>query len=221
MLVGYIAAISFNICLCAGIFLFGYASRKASALYVTTLEVISATIFLLPIIIISDKISFNELFTRPSKENWLWLGAAGIFGFISGNFFSLINLKTAGERINSLLSPAITVTSIIAAVFVFGERLTALRLIGTIITLSTVISFLIFKSKNAYTNKRSAALWSSGLVIICVTLAIIFSILGTLHSSLSIAHSIWIRLLVALPFLLITMLFSNAILNLLLDVTKR
>ena len=82
MIVGYLAAILFIIFLCVGIYLFGYASRRADALYVTTLEVIIATFLLIPIIIISDKISFVELFTIPSKANWCWLGAAGICGFL-------------------------------------------------------------------------------------------------------------------------------------------
>ena len=204
---GYIAAILFIICVCAGIYLFGYAARKADALFITTLEVVIAIVLLLPIIMVSDRISFFELFTKPHKENWLWLGGAGIFGFIGGNYFSLINLRTAGERINSLLSPAITAVSIITAIIIFNERLTIINVTGCIITLSAVIVFILFKTKHLQIQKTSAALSSSGSVIVCITFTIVFSILGSLHSTLSILHSIWIRLLVALPILLIVQLF--------------
>ncbi len=96
----FFAALLFIISLTAGIYLFGYAARRADALYVTALEIVLGSILIIPIVLLSDGLHFSELFTKPQKENWLWLGAAGIFSFIGGNFFSLINLRTAGERIN-------------------------------------------------------------------------------------------------------------------------
>ncbi|MEJ7675003.1 MAG: hypothetical protein WKF59_20460 [Chitinophagaceae bacterium] len=93
MVFGYAASFLFIVCLCIGIYLFGYAARKADALYVISLEVILGCLLLTPLILLTDKISFLELFTKPEKEEWLWLSLAGILVFIGGNFFTLMNLK--------------------------------------------------------------------------------------------------------------------------------
>lgn len=204
-----LASFFFLICLTAGIYLFGYAARRADALFVTALEIILGCIFLIPVILFADNIGFQELFTKPQKENWLWLGAAGIFGFIGGNFFSLINLRTAGERINSLLSPAITAVTIIAAVLIFNERITLLKTAGVIITLSAIIIFILAATKSSEIKQPLAALRSSAATVICITLTIICSIKGTINTPLSIMHSVWLRLLIALPFILAALAFNK------------
>lgn len=209
MVFGYAASFLFIVCLCIGIYLFGYAARKADALYVISLEVILGCLLLTPLILLTDKISFLELFTKPEKEEWLWLSLAGILVFIGGNFFTLMNLKSAGERINSLLSPAITATVIIAAVLFFGETLNLLKAIGIIITLTAITFFLISATKKNYEIKHpQLALWSSAATVICITLTIICSIRGTIHSHLPIMHSIWLRIITVLP-IIIFILFTK------------
>ncbi len=206
----FFASLLFLICLTAGIYFYGYAARKASALYVVALEIICGTIVIIPIVLFLDGLSFSELFTKPQKENWLWLGAAAVFGFIGGNFFSLINLRTAGERTNSLLSPAITATAVLATAFVFNEIITATKIIGIIITLSAVTFFLLSKTKDERTDtKPVTALWSGVATVVCITLTIICSIKGTMHTQLSIMHSVWLRLIVALPLILIALPFTK------------
>jgi hypothetical protein len=89
-------------------------------------------------VLLADGINFSDLFAKPSKENWLWLGIASIAGFIGGNFFSVINLKTAGERTNSLLSPAITACAVAASALVFNEPMNFIKLTSIIITLTAI-----------------------------------------------------------------------------------
>lgn len=204
------ASLLFLICLTAGIYFYGYAARNANALYVVALEIICGCIVIIPVVLFLDGLRFTELFTKPQKENWLWLGAASVFGFIGGNFFSLINLRTAGERSNSLLSPAITATAVVASAFVFNEVITATKVAGIIITLSAVTYFLFYKTKDERINtKPFTALWSGAATIVCITLTIICSIKGTMHTQLSIMHSVWLRLIDALPLILTALLFTG------------
>ncbi len=114
MAAALLSSFAFIVCLMAGIYFFGYAARRASALFVTALEIVFGSIILIPIVLLSEELSVAELITKPAKQQWLWLGAASYLGFVGGNFFSLINLKTTGERVNSLLSPAITAASVFA-----------------------------------------------------------------------------------------------------------
>lgn len=138
MLSGYVGSFVFVLLLAFGIFLFGYAARRVSALYVTALEIIFGSVLITPIVLLADGINFSDLFSIPSNENWLWLGVAALTGFIGGNFFSVINLKTAGERTNSLLSPAITACAVAASALVFSELMNFIKLTGIIITLTAI-----------------------------------------------------------------------------------
>ena len=201
MITGYLATLLFIISLVAGMYLFGYAVRKTSALYVTLLEIVAGIIILFPLIYFENKGSVTGLFTAPVKENWLWLGAAALFGFAGGNYFTLVNLKTAGERWNSLLSPAITVVIITGGIFFFKEKINFQSGTGILITLLAVIFFLLFRAgKEKEVNNPLIAVTSSMASILCISLSVLFSIKGVQTGNITFLHAIWLRLIIALPF---------------------
>jgi len=68
MLSGYVGSFVFVLLLAFGIFLFGYAARRVSALYVTALEIIFGSVLITPIVLLADGINFSDLFAKPSKE---------------------------------------------------------------------------------------------------------------------------------------------------------
>lgn len=203
MIDGFVAALAFILALTAGIYFFGYAARQASVLYITALEIIFGSFIIIPLLLFSENLNIYDIAIKPDRENWLWLGAASLSGFIGGNFFSLINLKTAGERTNSLLSPAITACSVLLAIVVFNEPLTLTKLTGFILTLSAVTLFVLSKTKDKENANTKAALWSAFGTVICLTLTIICSVYGTIHTHLSIMHTVLLRLIIALPVILI------------------
>ena len=208
MLTAYLLTFLFIICLTLGIYLFSYAVKYAPVFYVIALEIFFGLLLMTLILLFAENLSFTELFLMPDKNSWLWLGAAAVTGFIAGHYFSYLNLKTAGERINSLLSPAITASVILASFFFLNDELTWTKGLGFTITLLAILIFLIFK-----TNKKDKVLsnkigFTSGIAtIICFTLYFIFSIKGTMNAQLSIMHSLWLRLLIALPFIFILFIY--------------
>ena len=208
MLSAYIAAILFIGCLCIGIYFFGYVTRHLSIFHIVALEIICGVILITPILIYYEKLSLSQLFMKPQKENWIWLGFAGIFGFIGGNYFTLINIKSAGERTNSLLSPAITAFIIAVSYFFLKEQITLIKSIGFTLTLGSVCFFLFTKYPNPNSQYSRQALLSSIATIICISIMVIFSIRGTMGTKISIMHSVWLRLIIVLPFA-IPLLLSN------------
>ncbi|MGV3529905.1 MAG: EamA family transporter [Flavisolibacter sp.] len=203
MLYGYLASVLFILLLATGIYLFGYASRNASPLLVTVLEIISGILLSFILVLLIDNISPAELLTKPAAKNWMWMGASAVTGYVGGTFFTVINLRSGGERINSLLSPAITAFAVAAGAMVFGEVLTVSKITGILTTIAAVTGFLFFRTRTAsHQPAARAAFWSGIATVVCITLSILSSIKGTQDSDLSIMHSIWLRLLVALPFLL-------------------
>ena len=205
---GILVAFVVVIMLTAGIYLFGYAARLSTLMQVLFLETIIGLVLIYPLLIWVDHLSFIQIFTTPHKETWFWLGGAAFFGYVGGNYFSLMNLKAVGEKSNSLLSPAITVSAIVLSFFVFGKKLLWQQWLGVIIVLSAVVYFLL-KSPTTGSFKIKNTGFISGLMcIICISLTIIFSIKGA-SSNITLLHAIWIRLLLALLFITPVFIFSK------------
>lgn len=206
-MIGYAAAILFVVLLTAGIFCFAYAVKRSSAQFVVLLELLFGVILILPILLFSDELNFPEIFTLPNKSNWLWLALAGITGFAGGNYFSLINLKYAGEKINALLSPAITALAVTLSWFVFKDALTMLQWTGIAIALTAVTIFLFSIKSSNDSNPNLKGAWSGVVTVVLISASIIFSIKGA-SDNISIFHAMWLRLLFALAVAVIAMLFK-------------
>lgn len=210
MAAGYFAAFAYLFCLASGIFLFGYAARRAAAVTITFLEVVLGFLFITLLLLFRQNLPVEVLLTKPTSENWLHLGLAALFGFVSGNYFSVKNLKWGGETLNGLLSPAITAAVVLFSVFVDKANISLTQTTGVLLTLSAVISFLLFsKGKRIAVVDHSKALWSGLATILCMTATIVFSLQGASSGSISIFHALWLRLLLALPFVLGLLLFQK------------
>ncbi len=210
MLSGYLAAFLFLICLTAGIFLFGYAARKTATIKVTFLEIVLGLFLITAVLIGHQQLSFKQLFTTPSLYNWMYLGLAAVTGTLGGNYFSLLNLKWGGETLNSLLSPAITATVVLFSVVADKAFLAPTQICGIVLTLVAVLFFLWFNNgKTIHVANHLKAIWSSFATITCISATIIFSIKGGTVGNLSIFHTLWLRLLLALPFVTALLIFSK------------
>ncbi len=193
------------ILLTAGIYLFGYAARHSSLLFVLFLELLLGLVFIFPLLIFADRLSVKEIFSSLSFSNWAWLSGAAVSGYIGGNYFSLLNLKLAGEKVNSLLSPAITALAILSGFFVFDEHLNFIQGMGVLLTLVSIIFFLAYR-KSSYSQGQPAKGFLSGLLtIFFVTLTIICSI-NAINGEVTLFQAIWLRLLIGfiliLPFVI-------------------
>ena len=203
-MVHYLLPILFLFALILGIYFFGYAARNYSLTLITSYEIIIGLILILPILLFYEGLSFHDLFFKPTKANYIFLGVAGLFGYVGGNYFSLQNLKILGERTNSLLSPAITVLTIIGGVVIFNEHITLFKILGIMITIISIFYFVYFQNKNEVEiKKNNSAFISCIATIACIVISIILSIKGTIDSEISILHSIGLRLLMVIPFTMI------------------
>jgi drug/metabolite transporter (DMT)-like permease len=205
---GYLAAFSVLALYGIGIYSFGYAVKNSSLLFVLLLECLFGLILIFPLLLLIDKISVTEIFLNAKGENWLWLSLASISGAVGGNYFSLLNLKTAGEKINSLLSPAITAFTIILSYFILGEKLSLLQLPGVFITLGAVVFFLVKQQNTSDLKTSKLAAFSGMMAIICISLTIICSIKGAMHN-VTFLHAIWLKLLMGLPFIISAFYFFH------------
>ncbi|MEO9209471.1 MAG: EamA family transporter [Ginsengibacter sp.] len=205
---GYLAGFSVLVLFGIGIYSFGYAVRNSSLLYVLLLECIIGLILILPLILFIEKISILQIFQNPQNENWIWLSAASITGVVGGNYFSLLNIKTAGEKINSLLSPAITAFTILLSYIFLNESLTLLQMLGVLITIGSVVYFLLMQKNKIDLKDKWRGFFSGIMTIICISFTVICSIKGAMHT-ITFLHAIWLKLLIALPLILLAFSFFN------------
>ena len=204
---GYLGAFGVVILLIIGIYSFGYAVKQTSLLFVVLLETLFGLILILPLLFFVDKIGLYEIFTIPTKQNWLWLGAAALLGFVLGNYFSLMHIREAGEKLNSLLSPAITALTIVLSYFFLHDKLAIYQWVGIGVALAAIFLFLL-KHNEIQSNKQSyKAVFSGWATIICISFTIIFTIKGV--GSLPFLLAIWLRLFVAFIILLPPFLLSK------------
>jgi drug/metabolite transporter (DMT)-like permease len=198
---GYIDAIIFLVVFTIAIYIFSFLLKKINPLLVTCIEIIVGSFLILLYLLFVEKVSFWAIFTTPSKGNYLWLSSAGFLGFFGGNYFSLINLKEGNAGTNSLLAPLITIVSSVLAIYFLNEKLRSNAIIGIIITSSSALYFLANPSKSKKVNSKSLM---SGLIsVLLISLSIVFSIKGVFNSSISLFHSIFIKLITMLPLAIV------------------
>jgi len=210
MLTGYLAAFVYLLCLTAGIFLFAFAARRTAATTITFLEVVLGLAFITLLLLFQQNLRIAELFAKPTAKNWTYLGLAAVSGFAGGNYFSLKNLRWGSETLNGLLSPAITAAVVLFSLLFDSTSISLPQAAGIVLTLGTVVGFLVFnKGKHIAVVNHRKALWSGIATIICITANIVFSIKGAISGSISIFYALWLRLLLALPFVCGLLLFEK------------
>ena len=200
---GYLAAFSVVFLLIIGIYSFGYAAKQTSLLFVLLLETIFGLVIILPLMFLVNGISLKEIFYLPTQHNWMWLSAASLLGFVAGNYFSLMHIRTAGEKLNSLLSPAITAFTIGLSYFIFHDKLAAHQWLSILLVLITIIYFLVKQSGVISYKQNGKTIFSGIATIICISFTIICTIKGV--GNLPFLLAIWLRLFIA--FLLIAPAF--------------
>ena len=187
---GYLAAFGVILLLIIGIYSFGYAAKQTSLLFVVLLETVFGLIIILPLLYFVNTISLTDIFSIPTRQSWLWLSAAAVLGFVLGNYFSLMHIKEAGEKLNSLLSPAITALTIVLSYFFLHDKLEVYQWIGIAITLFAIVLFLLKQGKIKCRGEIYRHVLSGIATIICISLTIICTIKGA--GNLPYLLAIWL-----------------------------
>jgi drug/metabolite transporter (DMT)-like permease len=192
MIIGFLTSFLFVFLLAIGIFCFGYACRNETTINVLWTSTWLTLAFLSLILIFIENSSPIDLIHLPNNSNWIWLIAASFCSYVAGNYFSYLNLKTAGESINALLAPAITALSVIASYFLLSERFRILSFIGIIITLFSVTYFLIKRIN--YSHQMRIGSISGLICIILMAISIICAVKGA--AGMSFLHAVWVQFFV-------------------------
>ena len=176
---------------------FSLASRRIGALTVNSLRLLMAVLLLGA----SHALLLGGLVPRAGAEAWLWLGASGLVGLTLGDTLLFQALVDLGPRKAMLVMSTWPIFSAILAFFFFGELLSAVELLGVVLTLLG-IAWVILEKNAAGSGERQArgvlcaaggaACQAAGLVLAKQGLASGLSPLpGTLIRMIVAAAGLW------------------------------
>lgn len=149
---GELAAIATSMTYAVNSTLFTEAGLKVGSVVVNRIRLIAAFLFLS----LGHWIfygSFGPGFAEP--ERWLWLGLSGIVGLVMGDAFLFQAFVWVGPRISMLMMSLAPIIAGITAWIFLGEKLTAMQMIGILITLLGIGWVIIDKNKANTATQRN------------------------------------------------------------------
>lgn len=200
---GLIAAFGTLACWTAGTFAFTLASKRAEPAVVNRVRLFWAALLLGFIVVLFYGISFIQLFTYPTFEEWFWLGLSGIIGLTLGDYFAFTAYSILGSSRTSLFSTFAPVAALLLGMVMLDEQLNMIGVIGMSISTAGILWFIRSTQKNNDESVDQAHLTKGilfailgavgqGLGLVCAKKG-----LNTLHvdgSDLNAVHATWIRM---------------------------
>lgn len=129
---GYLAALGTSVFFAFGSTLFTISGRKIGSAVVNRTRLLLALVFLIIMhtIMLGTPIPLNQ-----PPERWIWLGLSGIVGLALGDIFLFQAFVLIGPRLSMLMMALAPVLSAIMAFIFFGEQLTAIQILGIVVTM--------------------------------------------------------------------------------------
>jgi drug/metabolite transporter (DMT)-like permease len=220
---GYGIALITTLCWSIGIFPFTEAAKRFGTAALNQYRLLLAWIFITVIICIYCGISPIEVATRPTAQNYLYLGLSGIIGFTIGDFFSFSSFKILGPKLGSLYTTIAPFAALVLSMLMLNESINWIGILGMFITIGGVIWLTLSKRDKAEAEKLGFVRDKKGILFgllgaLCQGTGLVLSKLALQPSNgqsndLATLNAVWVRLLfaslAALVFSIISGTFKN------------
>lgn len=143
--IGEIAAFATAVCWTATPIAFEAAGKRVGSLTVNFIRLIIAFV-LIGIFTLVTRGMFLPL--DASGTNWTWLTISGLIGFVIGDLFLFEAYVRIGARISLLIMAAVPPITAIVGFTMLGETLTAMDLLGMLITVGGIALVIIVKGSS-------------------------------------------------------------------------
>jgi drug/metabolite transporter (DMT)-like permease len=143
--IGEIAAFATAVCWTATPIAFEAAGKRVGSLTVNFIRLIIAFV-LIGIFTLVTRGMFLPI--DATDTNWTWLTVSGLIGFVIGDLFLFEAYVKIGARISLLIMAAVPPITAIVGFIMLGETLTAMDLLGMLITVGGIALVIIVKGSS-------------------------------------------------------------------------
>lgn len=142
---GELAALSTAICWTISPIAFQAAGEKIGSLSVNFIR-LAVAFFLIGIFTLFTRGMFLPL--DATAANWEWLFLSGLVGFVIGDFFLFQAYVEIGSRIAMLIMSIAPPITALIGFLVMGERLTAMDMLGMLITVGGIAAVILVRGSD-------------------------------------------------------------------------
>ncbi len=135
---GELAALLTTLSWSIGVFPFTEASRRMGPNEVNHFRLVLASVALTLLSILMYHQSVFTLFSRPTADQWLWLGLSGVIGLALGDHFGFTALAILGTRVATVFSTLAPGAALLFGYILLGEQLNLTGMLGMMITIGGV-----------------------------------------------------------------------------------
>jgi drug/metabolite transporter (DMT)-like permease len=215
---GEIVAFGTTISWSFGIFPFTEAARRLGPNPVNHFRLVLAVFFLTIISLLFLPISFEQLFSSPLPQHWLWFGLSGIVGLALGDYFGFTSFAILGPRVGSIFSTLAPAAALFTGYFIIGERINYVGIIGIAITITGVIWLTLSKAAKSlmkdheHGNKEKGILYGI-LAAVCQGIGVVLANKGFTYqqngTDLPFFQATWLRMISATAVIYLITIFRG------------
>jgi drug/metabolite transporter (DMT)-like permease len=142
--IGELAALFTALCWTVTALAFESASRKVGSVAVNIIRLVMALVLLSLFSYIRRGMFFPM---DATAYNWFWLILSGLAGFVIGDLFLFKSFTVIGSRLSMLVMTLVPPISALIGWLLMGELLSALNMLGMLLTLSGIALVIFFRKK--------------------------------------------------------------------------
>ena len=200
---GELAAFATTITWTIGIFPFTTAAKKLGPNEVNHFRLLLAVILLTIIVLITYRLSLQDLIQLTDSSDWLWFGLSGIVGLTLGDYFGFSSMAILGARRVSIFTTLAPTAVLISGSLIIGEKINLAGITGILISVSGVVMLTLSKNEKLHVEESIHGSYRFGIFCglmsaICQGLGVVLANKGFLESGNvepAPLHATWIRML--------------------------
>ncbi|MDQ3048140.1 MAG: DMT family transporter [Bacteroidota bacterium] len=207
MYIGEIVAFATTLSWSIGIFPFTEAARRMGPNPVNHIRLVFAFIFLTILSLLFLPVSFQELFSSPLPEHWIWFGLSGVIGLALGDYFGFTSFAILGPRTGSIFNTLSPTAALFAGYFLIGERINFIGICGILITIAGVIWLTLSRSAKSQMKDHEHGKVNKGIIFgilsaLCQGVGVVLANKGFTYKAetgdLPFFQATWIRMISAM-----------------------
>ena len=206
---GYLFAFATLVSWTVSTFVLAKLSRMEGPATINKAALFFSTFLLGAVVCVVDGLAPWELFTRPNRINWIWLGISGIIGKSIGDYFSYKTLRILGARRRTMITTLSPGFALLFGFIILNETMNGVGIAAMFLTIISLLLLINSHAEKEEVKKEKYGLPVPGLLFgiaasALTGFAFILSKKAFADTGRNISefHGTWIRIVIAFVALL-------------------